>query len=50
MQKAVIFGAGACGKHILEMIRDSHDVLCFVDNDTSKYVPRGGGYFIGKAA
>ncbi len=41
MQKAVIFGAGGTGRRILGMIRDSYDVLCFVDNDTSKYVGEG---------
>ena len=42
MQKAVIFGAGGTGRRIHNMIRDSYDVVCFVDNDTSKYVGGGG--------
>ena len=40
MKKAVCWGVGSVGRHVYEMCRESYDVLCFVDNDTSKY---GGG-------
>ncbi len=40
MQKAIILGAGGTGRRIHDMVKDSYEVLCFVDNDKSKY---GGG-------
>ena len=43
MKKAVCWGVGSIGRHVYEMNKDSYDILCFVDNDKSKYV-RGGGY------
>lgn len=40
MRKGVIFGAGGTGMHVYEMCRDSAEILCFVDNDETKW---GGG-------
>lgn len=42
MRKAVVWGAGGTGHHVYDMNCESYDVLCFVDNDTSKYVGGGG--------
>ena len=42
MKKAVVWGVGSTGRHVCDMSREDFDVLCFVDNDTSKYL-RGGG-------
>ena len=42
MKKAVCWGVGSVGRHVYEMCRESYDVLCFVDNDTSKYGHWGG--------
>ena len=42
MKKAVCWGAGSIGRHVLEMCREQYDVLCFVDNDKQKYSEGGG--------
>lgn len=47
--KVVIFGAGGTGRRIMNMIRNSCEILFMVDNDESKWdsmvdIP-GGGYF-----
>ena len=43
MKKAVCWGVGSTGRHVCELCRESYDVLCYVDNDTSKYSGGGGG-------
>lgn len=51
-QKVIIFGAGNCGMLIANSIKENHEILCFVDNDTTKHGnkvyldqnTRGGGY------
>ena len=43
--KAIIFGAGISGTAVLSSIKDSHEVIAFVDNDERKWqtnVPGGG--------
>ena len=37
MKKAVIFGAGGTGRHVYEMCKDSMDIVCFVDNEKTKW-------------
>ena len=51
MQKAVIWGAGSAGRRILNMSKDSYEVICFVDSDPSKHntkvsqnTERGGAF------
>ena len=40
MRKGIIFGAGELGKHVYDMVKDSVEIICFVDNDEFKW---GGG-------
>ena len=37
MKNIVIFGAGEFGKNIYKIYKDSYNVLCFCDNDSSKW-------------
>lgn len=37
MKKTVIFGAGQHGKRILNYLKTLTDVICFIDNDSSKW-------------
>ena len=37
MRKGVVFGAGGTGRHVYEMSKDSAEILCFVDNDETKW-------------
>ena len=36
MKKTLIFGAGGFGREILSQIKDSHDVIGFLDNDEKR--------------
>ncbi|MBQ3402592.1 MAG: hypothetical protein IJG65_04330 [Synergistaceae bacterium] len=48
-KKAVCWGIGSTGRHVYGMVKDVYDVLCFVDNDTSKYRGgRGQNYLYGR--
>lgn len=44
MRKGIIFGAGELGKHVYDMVKDSVEIICFVDNDEFKW----GGVIDGK--
>lgn len=37
MKKAIIFGAGGAGLQIYRMIKNDYDVICFTDNDESRW-------------
>lgn len=43
MKKAVCWGIGGVGRHVYDIVKDTYDVLFFVDNDKSKYTEGGGG-------
>lgn len=37
MKKCIIFGAGGTGRRIFKMIQSEYEIVCFVDNDETKW-------------